>query len=59
LDFGKVSVDAYVNNLFDSAGRTSTTGTTVFGILPVYPNGAMGTGVIRPRSIGLSLTAGL
>jgi outer membrane receptor protein involved in Fe transport len=59
LDFGKFAVDAYVGNLFDSAGRTSTTGTTVFGLLPVYPNGAMGTGVIRPRTIGLSLTAGL
>jgi hypothetical protein len=23
----------------------------------VYPNGALGTGIIRPRTIGLSLTA--
>jgi len=56
LDFGKFSVDAYVRNLFNSAGRTSTTGTTVLGA-PAYPNGAIGTGVIRPRTIGISLTA--
>ena len=59
LDFGKFSLDAYVKNLGNSAGRTSTTGTTVFGAFPVYPNGAIGTGVIRPRTIGLSLTVGL
>ena len=57
LDFGRFAVDAYVRNLTNSAGRTSTTGTTVFGPFPLNPNGAMGTGVIRPRSIGLSLTA--
>ncbi len=59
LDFGKFAVDAYVHNLNNSAGRTSTNGTTVFGPFPLNPDGAMNTGVIRPRSIGLSLTAGL
>ncbi|WP_309662430.1 TonB-dependent receptor [Sphingomonas sp.] len=59
VDFGKISLDAYVKNLGNSAGRTSTTGTVVFGAFPIYPNGAIGTGVIRPRTIGLSLTAGL
>lgn len=59
LDFGRFSLDAYAKNLGNSAGRTSTTGTTVFGAFPVYPNGAIGTGVIRPRTFGLSLTAGL
>ena len=59
LDFGRFAVDAYVRNLGNSAGRTSTEGTTVFGPFPVNPNGAMNTGVIRPRSIGISLTAGL
>ena len=64
LDFGRFSVDAYVKNLGNSAGRTSTTGTTVFGPtpstgFPIYPNGAIGTGVIRPRTFGISLTAGL
>ena len=59
LDFGKLAIDAYVRNLGNSAGRTSTEGATVFGPFPVNPDGAMNTGVIRPRSIGLSLTAGL
>jgi outer membrane receptor protein involved in Fe transport len=31
LDFGRFSIDAYVRNLANSAGRTSTDGTTVFG----------------------------
>ena len=58
VDFGRFSVEAYTKNLFNSHGRTSTTGTDANG-LPLYPNGAIGTGVIRPRVIGLSLTAGL
>ena len=59
LDFGKWAVDIYAHNLGDSAGRTSTNGTTVFGPFPLNPDGAMNTGVIRPRSFGISLTAGL
>ena len=59
LDFGKWEVDVYAHNLGDSAGRTSTNGTTVFGPFPLNPDGAMNTGVIRPRSFGISLTAGL
>lgn len=57
LDFGKIAVDAYVKNLGNSAGRTSTSGVLVFGAFPIYPDGAIGTGVIRPRTFGLSLTA--
>ena len=59
LDFGRFAVDAYVRNLGNSRGRTSTEGTTVFGPFPVNPDGGMNTGVIRPRTIGISLTAGL
>jgi outer membrane receptor protein involved in Fe transport len=59
LDLGRFAVDAYVQNLFNSTGRTSTEGTTVFGPFPLNPGGALNTGVIRPRTIGLSLTAGL
>lgn len=59
LDFGRFSLDAYAKNLGNSAGRTSTTGTKVFGAFSVFPGGAIGTGVIRPRTFGLSLTAGL
>jgi len=55
--FGQFDLELYVKNLNDSSGRTSTTGTTVFGAFPLFPDGAMGTGVIRPRTVGLSLRA--
>ncbi|MEO7410226.1 MAG: TonB-dependent receptor, partial [Sphingomicrobium sp.] len=58
VDFGRFSVEAYAKNLFNSDGKTSTVGPNANG-LPIYPNGAIGTGVIRPRTIGISLTAGL
>ena len=58
VDFGKFSVEAYAKNLFNAEGRTSTVGPLANGA-PIYPNGALGTGVIRPRTIGISLTAGL
>ena len=58
VDFGRFSVEGYAKNLFDSEGRISTTGITANGA-PIYPLGAIGTGVIRPRTIGISLTAGL
>jgi outer membrane receptor protein involved in Fe transport len=56
VDFGRFSIDAYVKNLGNSHGLTSTTSVNVDG-LPIYPNGAIGTGVIQPRTIGVSLTA--
>ena len=56
LDFGKVSVEAYVKNLTNSHGILSTAAVQANGF-DVYPNGALGTGIIRPRTIGLSLTA--
>lgn len=57
VDFGQFSIDAYVKNLGNREGRTSNTGLTVFGPFPIYPNGSIGTGVIQPRTIGVSLTA--
>jgi iron complex outermembrane receptor protein len=49
-DFGKVSVELFGRNLTDDDGKTSdATGNT--------PNGAISTGVIRPRSYGLTVTA--
>ncbi|HEY6815431.1 MAG TPA: TonB-dependent receptor [Croceibacterium sp.] len=59
VDFGKFNIDAYVRNLTNSHGQTSATGLLVFGAFPIYPGGAIGTGVIRPRTFGLSLTAEL
>ncbi|WP_029912802.1 TonB-dependent receptor [Caulobacter sp. UNC358MFTsu5.1] len=57
ISFGQVELEAYVKNLTDSDGKTSTSAVTSSG-LPIYPGGAIGTGVIRPRTIGVSLTAG-
>ena len=49
-DFGKVSVELFGRNLTNDEGRTSDgAGNT--------PNGALATGVIRPRSYGLTVTA--
>jgi outer membrane receptor protein involved in Fe transport len=57
VDFGKVELEAYVKNVTDADGKVSSSALTASG-LPVYPTGAMGTGVIRPRTVGVSLTAG-
>jgi iron complex outermembrane receptor protein len=57
VNFGKVELEAYVKNVADADGKVSTSAITASG-QPVYPTGAMGTGVIRPRTIGVSLTAG-
>jgi outer membrane receptor protein involved in Fe transport len=51
LDFGHWDLEAYVKNLGNSRGVTSITGVTT----PLFPNGAIGTGIIRPRTVGLSL----
>ena len=56
LDFGRFGVEAFVRNLTNSDGKTSVGSTTANG-LPVSPNGALETGVIRPRTFGLSLSA--
>ena len=50
--FERFSLEAFVKNLGNSAGRTSN------GDVGDVPNGAIGTGVIRPRTIGLTLGAG-
>lgn len=57
VSVGNVDLEAYVKNAFDADGKLSTSALTANG-LPVYPGGAMATGVIRPRTIGVSLTAG-
>lgn len=62
LEFGRFDLEAYVKNLGNSHGVTSLTGLTVFGPpghpdqgLPLFPDGAIGTGIIRPRTVGLTL----
>ena len=52
LDLGRFSVEAYARNLTNADGKTSV------GTLGVYPAGAVGTGVIRPRTVALSVSAG-
>ena len=52
VDLGPVSVEAFARNVTDSDGRTST------GAIGGVPNGALPTGVIRPRSFGVTLGAG-
>ncbi|MBT2135367.1 TonB-dependent receptor [Croceibacterium sp. LX-88] len=57
ITIDQFDIQLYVKNLTSSAGRTSTTGTTVFGGFPLFPDDAIGTGVIRPRTVGLSVRA--
>jgi len=55
VDFGKFEVEVFGRNLTNSQGRTSTGALTASG-LPTTPNGAIETGIIRPRTIGISLS---
>jgi iron complex outermembrane receptor protein len=53
VDVGKFTVEAFVRNLFDKKGITDA-----FGFDGgTFPNGAAAAAVIRPRTIGLTLTA--
>lgn len=54
VDLGRWDIQAFVKNLGNSHGVTSTTGTTIFG-LPRFPDGAIGTGIITPRTVGVSV----
>jgi iron complex outermembrane recepter protein len=51
VDFGHFDVEAYVKNVANSRGVTSIAGT----ITPIFPDGSIGTGIIRPRTIGVTL----
>lgn len=55
VDFGPFGIEAFVRNLTDSDGKTSVGSLTASGF-PTSPNGALDTGVIRPRTIGLSIS---
>jgi len=54
VDFGHFNLQAYVKNLNNSHGVTSTSAVTANGV-PIFPGGAIGTGIIRSRTVGLSL----
>ena len=55
LELGNWTVEVFGKNLGNSDGRLSTSALTANGMF-VYPNGAMGTGVIAPRTVGFTLT---
>jgi iron complex outermembrane recepter protein len=55
VDFGAVSVDIFAKNLGNSHGITDV---STGGGLPVAPNGTITTGIVRPRTFGISLGAG-
>jgi len=57
VDFKQFGVEVYARNLTNAQGRTSTGALTSSG-LPMTPRGALETGIIRPRTIGVSLSAG-
>ena len=48
-------MEAFAKNIGNSDGKTSTSAIVANGGF-VYPNGAMSTGIITPRTIGLTLT---
>jgi outer membrane receptor protein involved in Fe transport len=52
IDFGRYSLELYAKNLTDSDGKTSV------GTLGTVPNGAIATGVIRPRTFGMTFGMG-
>ena len=58
LDFGRFAINAYVNNLGNSGGITATQALLGVAGQPRNVNGAIGTGVVRPRTFGVNLTAG-
>ena len=49
VDFGRWTIELYGKNLTDEDGKTST------GAIGSIPQGALPTGVIRPRTYGLTL----
>ncbi len=58
LSFGRYAINAYVNNLTDSGGIIATQPLLGVAGLPREVNGAIGTGIVRPRTIGVNLTVG-
>ena len=52
VELGRYSLEVYAKNLSNANGKTNVTGEGNF------PFGSVGTGVIRPRTIGITLGAG-
>jgi iron complex outermembrane receptor protein len=49
VDFGRYTIELYGKNITDSDGKTSS------GAIGGVPLGAIPTGVIRPRTFGLTV----
>ena len=59
VDFGRFSIELYAKNLTNSEARTNLSITPAYPVAGEYPNGAVGTGIIRPRTFGITLGAGI
>lgn len=55
LELGNWTVEVFGKNLGNSDGKLSTAELMPNGMF-AYPNGALGTGVIAPRTVGFTLT---
>lgn len=55
VELGHWTVEVFGKNLGNSDGKISTAERMPNG-LPAFPNGALGTGVIAPRTVGFTLT---
>jgi len=55
VEMGTWTLEAYGKNLGNSDGKTSTSA-LMANRANLYPNGAISTGVIAPRTIGMTLT---
>jgi outer membrane receptor protein involved in Fe transport len=53
-NIGRFTIEAFARNLFDKRGLETASGFDG----GTYPNGAAAASIIRPRTIGLTLTAG-
>ena len=58
VDFGRFGLELYAKNVGNAEGKESTGAATANGG-PLNPGGAIATGVIRPRTVGVALTAAL
>ena len=55
LELGNWTVEVFGKNLGNSDGKLSTAELMPSGMF-AYPNGALGTGLIAPRTVGFTLT---
>ena len=59
LVFDRFSLEFYAKNLTNAQGLTSVSITPAYPAAGEFPGGAVGTGIIRPRTFGVTLGAGI